>query len=90
MIKIFTVYEKRDRPHLAEAEILKATETCFWIDRKNRGFRFRTRIRRDDLWFSFSKEEALRLYILEKRQEIEALRGQVQEAELLLGGRKNG
>lgn len=85
MMKIHTVWEdERGRLHLAEAEIIRVTENCFWIEPKNRGFRFKTKIRRKDLWYSFSAQEALRLYILEKKQELKLVKDQIEEAEILL------
>lgn len=85
-MKIFAVFENvsNGRPYLAEAEIIRVTETCFWLDRKNKSFGYKTRIRRDDRWFSFSREEALRLYLLQKGQELELIKDQTEEAEILL------
>lgn len=86
-IRIYTVWEdEKEHPQLAEAVIVKASETCFWIARKNKGFGYRTRIRRDDLWYSFSPGEAVRSYLIEKRRGAELLKRQLDEAEILLEG----
>lgn len=89
-IKLFCVFEEEDergRPYLAEAEVIRVTESSFWLDhRKSKSFGYRTRIKRAERWFSFSPGEAVRLYLLQKRQELELMKNQIQEGEQLLEG----
>lgn len=86
---LFTVWEdEKDHPLLAEAPVIKVGVLCFWIARKNEGFAYRTRIRRDEEWYSFTPGEAVRGYLLEKRREIEIFKRQIEQAEILLEGIK--